>query len=60
MNNLSKKVSRFFGIIALIIASTNFYLEVIKDNPSSTLALMTLVFMSLLVVVQILEKSHKE
>ncbi|ETA68054.1 hypothetical protein MettiDRAFT_1501 [Methanolobus tindarius DSM 2278] len=60
MHNLSKKMSRFLGIITLITASTNFYLEVIKDNSSSILALMTLVFMCILVIVQILEKSHEE
>ena len=57
---LSKRISRFFAIIAVVIASYNAYLSWFKDNLSPTLFILTLVFTFLSAIVQIFEKTHKE
>ena len=57
---LSKNVSRFLGIIAIIIAVYNAYLSWFKDNFSSILLILTLIFVFLSSIVQRFEKMRKE
>ena len=56
---LAKKIYRFFGLVAIIIAFYNAYLAWFEDNFSSTLLILTLVFIFLSVIVQTSAKEHE-